>query len=78
MFIDHVQCRFNWLNNRPHTCTHKSYARLINKSIDIYIKNQIAVQSLIRMRVTFRNPFQIILIVLNNKYFHLLVLKKTN
>lgn len=30
------------------------------------------------MLVTFRNPFQIILIVLNNKYFHLLVLKKTN
>lgn len=36
MFIDHVQCKFNWLNNRPHTRTHKSDARLINKNRHLY------------------------------------------
>lgn len=40
MFIDHGQCRFiNWLNNRPHTYTHKSDERLMNKSKQLlYIK----------------------------------------
>lgn len=78
MFIDHVQCKFNWLNNRPNTRTHKSDARLINKSRHLYKEVKSLYDFLLKMHFTFRNPFQIILIVLNNKYFHLLVLKKTN